>query len=397
MAVANDGPSALAIHPRQCRPENCRCQPEVEHELDLHFPLTSCGHTAEVACPAGHQGLVTRRCSNDGVWQLPMTKCTSLVLTKIVQEVIDDVNVVDVASQLQGATARASLLSSLDVSNAVGLFRQLVEKSSTNTSLLAKPLLAVVRNMMAVPLQVIRSSILRTDGNAMVGAIETFTQRLAVNLQLRPGDNDFVTDLGTFQLRIRAQSCSTAMASFNVALAAIELPLARACSQLDGFVTLHSVYYADPRLFQSASSVGYIAEAGTLLPNIPVIMSAVFALTVDGAAPVFSAADPVVYRLNHPTLPDFAPKRSCVFWVPATSRWDSQGCAVQSSSPNETICQCTHLTNFAVLAGAGSGSLSDSDKLALDVISIIGLGISLPCLLFVAFTYLWFKVSLCVY
>lgn len=40
---------------------------------------------------------------------------------------------------------------------------------------------------------------------------------------------------------------------------------------------------------------------------------------------------------------------TCSFWRFSTASWETQGCTVRSYSDSETVCECTHLTNFAVL------------------------------------------------
>ncbi len=41
----------------------------------------------------------------------------------------------------------------------------------------------------------------------------------------------------------------------------------------------------------------------------------------------------------------------CVFWDIELSVWSDAGCRVAETSALETTCECSHLTNFAVLAG----------------------------------------------
>eukprot|EP00043_Microstomoeca_roanoka_P029686 m.22769 g.22769 ORF g.22769 m.22769 type:complete len:445 (-) comp9368_c0_seq2:113-1447(-) len=44
-------------------------------------------------------------------------------------------------------------------------------------------------------------------------------------------------------------------------------------------------------------------------------------------------------------------------------------------------CECTHLTNFAVLTTASATQLSSSNTIALSIITYVGIALSLPCLL----------------
>ncbi|XP_059150180.1 uncharacterized protein LOC131937018 [Physella acuta] len=68
--------------------------------------------------------------------------------------------------------------------------------------------------------------------------------------------------------------------------------------------------------------------------------------------------------------------------------WASKGCKVVNDTSNYTQCECSHLTNFAVLARFSRSGLSKSDLLALNIISIIGISISLFCLLLTLVVYI---------
>ncbi|XP_076445246.1 uncharacterized protein LOC143283086 isoform X3 [Babylonia areolata] len=110
---------------------------------------------------------------------------------------------------------------------------------------------------------------------------------------------------------------------------------------------------------------------------------------------VSNLADPVTMTFVH--LSENASDPSCVFWDVGRRQWSSEGCtlALSLSSDNSSTCQCSHLTNFALLMdvyGAG-GVLSEADKKALSIISYIGCGLSLLALLLTLLTYSLFKNS----
>ena len=52
------------------------------------------------------------------------------------------------------------------------------------------------------------------------------------------------------------------------------------------------------------------------------------------------------------------------------------------------MCACSHLTNFAAITTGGGKGLSARDAEALDYITYIGLGISLPCMAAMALHFL---------
>ncbi|XP_056284918.1 adhesion G-protein coupled receptor F3-like [Pseudoliparis swirei] len=66
----------------------------------------------------------------------------------------------------------------------------------------------------------------------------------------------------------------------------------------------------------------------------------------------------------------------CVFWNATERDWSDEGCAiVKSTNGNQTFCQCEHLTSFSVLFAK-----EDISTEILDIITYVGLGVSICCL-----------------
>ncbi|KAL3883254.1 hypothetical protein ACJMK2_029537, partial [Sinanodonta woodiana] len=58
--------------------------------------------------------------------------------------------------------------------------------------------------------------------------------------------------------------------------------------------------------------------------------------------------------------------------------WSSKGCRLVSTNDYNTMCECDHLTNFAILMSPGN--TPDKDQVPLSIISVIGCAISIFCL-----------------
>ena len=78
----------------------------------------------------------------------------------------------------------------------------------------------------------------------------------------------------------------------------------------------------------------------------------------------------------------------CVFWNFELSGWSDSGCSVQSSNASTTICQCDHLTNFALLMktnqglensqiGSKSAKLSPTTILVLEIVTYVAVALSI--------------------
>ncbi|TRY89602.1 hypothetical protein DNTS_017781, partial [Danionella cerebrum] len=87
----------------------------------------------------------------------------------------------------------------------------------------------------------------------------------------------------------------------------------------------------------------------------------------------------------------------CVFWDfdknEGLGGWNKDGCSVQNSSTeNETICSCNHLTSFAVLLDISQQGISDHlQETILTFISFIGCGVSAIFISVTLITYLAFE------
>uniref|UniRef100_A0A452J635 Adhesion G protein-coupled receptor E5 n=1 Tax=Gopherus agassizii TaxID=38772 RepID=A0A452J635_9SAUR len=74
----------------------------------------------------------------------------------------------------------------------------------------------------------------------------------------------------------------------------------------------------------------------------------------------------------------------CAYWEPGSRRWATDGCTLQKLNATTTRCQCNHLTSFAVLM-----AFYELEDWTLDVITKVGLVISLLCLLLAIITFLF--------
>uniref|UniRef100_A0A8C3FVX7 Adhesion G protein-coupled receptor E1 n=1 Tax=Chrysemys picta bellii TaxID=8478 RepID=A0A8C3FVX7_CHRPI len=74
----------------------------------------------------------------------------------------------------------------------------------------------------------------------------------------------------------------------------------------------------------------------------------------------------------------------CAYWKPDSRRWATDGCTLQKLTTTITRCQCNHLTSFAVLM-----AFYELEDWTLDVITKVGLVISLLCLLLSIVTFLF--------
>ena len=74
--------------------------------------------------------------------------------------------------------------------------------------------------------------------------------------------------------------------------------------------------------------------------------------------------------------------------------WSSQGCRKVETSAERVICQCDHMTNFAIIFDPYAGTSkvqSETHEKILGIISFIGIGLSLGGLFLTLLTLLLFR------
>ncbi|KAL3883202.1 hypothetical protein ACJMK2_029492, partial [Sinanodonta woodiana] len=110
------------------------------------------------------------------------------------------------------------------------------------------------------------------------------------------------------------------------------------------------------------------------------INSAVLSLQLDPAPTSLSPQLTLTFKHISPNYSN----PNCRFWKfnaneQGKGAWSDEGCTFVSTSDDTTVCQCDHLTNFAILMSPGKTPLKD--QVPLSIISIIGCAISIFCLL----------------
>ncbi|XP_066468999.1 adhesion G protein-coupled receptor E5 [Tiliqua scincoides] len=76
----------------------------------------------------------------------------------------------------------------------------------------------------------------------------------------------------------------------------------------------------------------------------------------------------------------------CAFWKPndGSGNWSTEGCSLEEKNATHAHCQCNHLTSFAVLM-----AFYELNDWTLDVITKLGLVVSLVCLFLAILTFLF--------
>ncbi|GMT15542.1 hypothetical protein PFISCL1PPCAC_6839, partial [Pristionchus fissidentatus] len=130
--------------------------------------------------------------------------------------------------------------------------------------------------------------------------------------------------------------------------------------------------------------LGYFvfASLGAILSNSTTkVNSQVIGATVNDASRSVRLPDdePVTLTFFHLHTSGVANPR-CVFWDTFVSDWSTTGCRLLATNTTTSVCECNHLTSFAILMDI-TGEIGEMENTALDVVTVVGCAISIVCLL----------------
>ncbi|CAL7946106.1 unnamed protein product [Xylocopa violacea] len=97
-------------------------------------------------------------------------------------------------------------------------------------------------------------------------------------------------------------------------------------------------------------------------------------------------SEPVRVYFKHLSIENVT-NPTCVFWDYILSAWSEEGCEIRKTNETHTICECNHLTNFAVLMDVHAVRLDIAHQVALQIITYIGCIISVVCLILAILTF----------
>ncbi|XP_035273421.1 adhesion G protein-coupled receptor L3 isoform X6 [Anguilla anguilla] len=143
---------------------------------------------------------------------------------------------------------------------------------------------------------------------------------------------------------------------------------------------------ASMKLGSDAMSANY-----SVIVNSPVITAA-----INKESSKVYLSDPVKFTVRHLQQSEENFNPNCSFWSYSkrtmTGYWSTQDCRLLGTNRTHTTCSCTHLTNFAVLMAHVEVKNADPvHNLLLDVITYVGILLSLVCLLICIFTFCFFR------
>uniref|UniRef100_A0A665XDX0 Adhesion G protein-coupled receptor L3 n=1 Tax=Echeneis naucrates TaxID=173247 RepID=A0A665XDX0_ECHNA len=165
----------------------------------------------------------------------------------------------------------------------------------------------------------------------------------------------------------------------------------------NGEIRIAFVLYKHIGVYLSTENASMKLGSEAMATNYSVIVnSPVITAAINKDANKVYLSDPVIFTIRHlqQSKENFNP--NCSFWSYSkktmTGYWSTQDCRLLGTNRTHTTCSCTHLTNFAVLmAHVDVKNTAPVHDMLLDVITWVGILLSLVCLLISLFTFCFFR------
>ncbi|MBZ3880712.1 Adhesion G protein-coupled receptor L3 [Sciurus carolinensis] len=387
---------------------------EAVEAREIMWFKTRQGQIAKQPCPAGTIGVSTYLClAPDGIWdpQGPdLSNCSSPWVNHITQKLKSGETAANIARELAEQTRNH--LNAGDITYSVRAMDQLVGLLDVQ-----------LRNLTPGG----KDSAARSLNKAMVETVNNLLQPQALNAwrdlttsdQLRAAtmlldtveesafvlaDNLLKTDIvrentDNIQLEVARLSTEGNLEDLkfpeNMAHGST-IQLSANTLKQNGRVAFVLYNNLGPYLSTENASMKLGTEAmstnHSVIVNSPVITAAI---NKEFSNKVY-LADPVVFTVKHIKQSEENFNPNCSFWSYSkrtmTGYWSTQGCRLLTTNKTHTTCSCNHLTNFAVLMAHVEVKHSDAvHDLLLDVITWVGILLSLVCLLICIFTFCFFR------
>ncbi|XP_069048227.1 adhesion G protein-coupled receptor L3 isoform X7 [Lepisosteus oculatus] len=387
-------------------------------ESDISWPKTHQGQVAKQPCPAGTIGIATYVClAPDGYWdpQGPdLSNCTSPWVNQITQKLRSGETAAIIARELSEQTK--SQIHAGDISYTVKAMDQLVDlldvqlrnltpggKDSAARSL-NKAMVETVNNLLQPHAQAAWRDLTISDqlraATMLLDTVEEGAFVLADNLL----KTDIVQE-NTENIQLEVARLST-----DGNLADLKFPqtgghgnsIQLSASTLkqhgkNGEIRMAFVLYKHLGAYLSTENASMKLGSEAISTNYSVIVnSPVITAAINKESNKVYLSDPVIFTVKHLQQSEENFNPNCSFWSYSkrtmTGYWSTQDCRLLGTNRTHTTCSCTHLTNFAVLMAHVEVKNTDPvHDMLLDVITWVGILLSLVCLLICIFTFCFFR------
>ncbi|XP_031416297.1 adhesion G protein-coupled receptor L3 isoform X1 [Clupea harengus] len=404
------------------------CSPRLVDEIS--WPRTHQGQISKQPCPTGTIGVSTYMCTPLGYWEPQgpdLSNCSSPWTNYITQRMRSGETAAVVAQELAEQTK--GVLRPGDIPSTVRAMAQLVELLDIQLRNLtpggkdtaARSLTKLQRRERACR-QFIQAMV-NTVNNLLTPRAQPAWRELATGEQLRSATLLLDTmEAGAFMLADNLLKTDTVQESAdNIQLEVARLSTDGNLADLtfpqselhgnsihlsantlkqhgkNGEIRMALVLYKHLGQYLSTENASVRLGSEAVYPNYSLIVnSPVITAAINKDTNKIYLSEPVVFTVKHLQHSEENFNPNCSFWSYSkrsmTGHWSTQDCRLLGTNRTHTSCSCTHLTNFAVLMAHVEVKKADPmHVLLLDVITWVGILLSLVCLLICIFTFCFFR------
>ncbi|XP_060567801.1 serine-rich adhesin for platelets-like isoform X2 [Ruditapes philippinarum] len=370
-----------------------------EKNTDSHgqvWNATNPGETRVFPCSKIKEDLsnyVTRKCSTEGEWLLPHYNC----IRKALEEITESVNIIKEKPTTETVVSVLGQLSSLTnqtesnktysgeleaVTLTLGVIANINYTNITINDSLSTSFFETTSNLLdtsnteswqASGDQSSTSSEAPSGASKVLDVISNFTDAISRSFSRTGEVKNFSKTFDNLVLEIKSSENLTNIkfpptGSQN---ASLDLPGA----SLTGSTTYSAVLYKNLSGMMSINTAfsGNDIELG----------SSVMSVKLDRWTEVEGFNITLTFQ-NFGT--DQQLSATCSYRNASSVLWGKDGCTVKRSDDNETVCECDHLTNFAILMSPWTKENVETE--AIRIISIVGCSISMLCLIITMLTHI---------
>ncbi|XP_070567742.1 adhesion G-protein coupled receptor G6-like [Ptychodera flava] len=402
------------------KPKLCPTDITSDDKGIIHWPDTDVRTTREIKCPYSKNSTskAKRECkckvrSPRAEWDPPVTSaCTphSQVnrgerLNHLANTTIPPGQAKKVAEQLANITSEADDFEENDVTLSVDVIDNILESGVNGTEIeVAEDVLMSVDNLLQVDHGVLVASQQNENiASRLIESVEKLSLIVQfINESMNSGNQSVTIETENIAL-ILAEINSELFVGLNFWFSSGKTELSRRTGPDDVIEETESSIHLpislldglEPDERSQVNRVQFVIHKlntffkavdmnGTQAQFSPVIAASI------GELRITNLRDPVRIQIprNNQVVNSTLYNVSCAFWDYSLSdgagAWSEEGCEVASdgtdgegTESNLTVCECNHLTNFALLVNIYSNDIDETHQKSLSIISYIGCGISL--------------------
>eukprot|EP00105_Crassostrea_gigas_P040575 XP_019924723.1 PREDICTED: adhesion G protein-coupled receptor L2 isoform X2 [Crassostrea gigas] len=390
-------PVNVSVYVTVIQPEQKRC--ESEWSEGVLWNATLAGTTKQEPCPSKQKGTATRYCKPLGIWASPsLINCTtealtnaSLQLDSLMEDGIQNTDKVqetvnNTLQMMKNLTSSTNELSAGDLSSSMDILEKIVDVSNTTGSTIEKEVFyAVIDNVLSVNNSKSWTTVSETtqkDASSILKNMErlsevVFRSENITATQFRGSNFELtINQTKIDESGLRFPDVSTDNLSGSSEQTPTYFVLPNQDSKTEKAINYVAVIYKTmSNILPSDSDRGQIRrDLDQTTTKEEFVNSPILSLTTQNDLGVL--IPPLNLTFGHVNINESSNMQAvCVSWDFTKNKWTERGCKMNQSDNKRTVCQCNHLTNFAILMRPYSPATED--KQSLKTMSLVGVILSI--------------------